>query len=134
MHLCYKNLLPLFLKINLDFLTQVTVSYFNHFSNMKITQFYSIFLSKEKKIPCFIIFFKLITQSKFSILDKNVGLKLRGWHLYLMIEIRCIKVHIFWEGHKILRNLHLRFDWHYIGQIYDGNFAKFCGFLRIYKL
>ena len=24
------------------------------------------------------------------------------------------KVHIFWEGHKILRNLHLSFDWHYI--------------------
>ena len=27
-----------------------------------------------------------------------------------------IKVHIFWEGHKIMRNLHLTFDWHYIGQ------------------
>ena len=26
------------------------------------------------------------------------------------------KVHIFWEGHKLLRNLHLTFDWHYIGQ------------------
>ena len=26
------------------------------------------------------------------------------------------KVHIFWEGHKILRNLHLTFDWQYIGQ------------------
>ena len=26
------------------------------------------------------------------------------------------KVRIFWEGHKILRNLHLTFDWHYIGQ------------------
>ena len=24
------------------------------------------------------------------------------------------KVHIFWEGHKILQNLHLTFDWHYI--------------------
>ena len=28
-----------------------------------------------------------------------------------------IKVHIFWEGHKILRNLHCRFDRYYIGQI-----------------
>ena len=27
-----------------------------------------------------------------------------------------IKVHIFWEGHKILRNLHLTFSWHYIRQ------------------
>ena len=26
------------------------------------------------------------------------------------------KVHIVWEGPKILRNLHLTFDWLYIGQ------------------
>ena len=26
------------------------------------------------------------------------------------------KVHIFCKGHKILRDLHLTFDWHYIGQ------------------
>ena len=45
-----------------------------------------------------------------------------------------IKVHLFWEGHKILRNLHLRFDWHYIGQIYSRDFAKFFGLLRIYEL
>ena len=30
-----------------------------------------------------------------------------------------------------MRNIHCRFDWHYIGQIYDGDFAKFCGLLRI---
>ena len=34
------------------------------------------------------------------------------------------KLHIFWEGHKILRNLHCRFDSYYIGQIYSGDFAK----------
>ena len=33
-----------------------------------------------------------------------------------------------------MRNLHCRFDWHYIGQIYGGDFAKFCGLLRIYEL
>ena len=33
------------------------------------------------------------------------------------------KVHIFWEGHKSLRNLHRRFDWHYVGQIYGGDFT-----------
>ena len=27
-----------------------------------------------------------------------------------------LKVHIFWEGHKILHNLHQLFDWHYMGQ------------------
>ena len=44
------------------------------------------------------------------------------------------KVHIFWEGHKILRNLHQLFDWYYIRQIIGGDFAKFCGLLRIYEL
>ena len=44
------------------------------------------------------------------------------------------KVHIFWEGHKSLQNLHCRFDWHYIGQIYGGDFANFCGLFRIYEL
>ena len=44
------------------------------------------------------------------------------------------KVHIFWEGHKILRNLHQLFDWQYIvGQIIGGDFAKFCGLLRMYE-
>ena len=33
----------------------------------------------------------------------------------------------------MLRNLHCRFDWEYIGQIYGGDFAKFCGLLRIYN-
>ena len=41
---------------------------------------------------------------------------------------------IFWEGHKILQNLHCRFDWHYIEKIYGEDFAKFCGLLRIYEL
>ena len=29
-----------------------------------------------------------------------------------LIVFLLIKVHIFWEGHKILRNLHQLFDWH----------------------
>ena len=44
------------------------------------------------------------------------------------------KVHIFWDGHIILQNLHQLFDWQYIGQTIGGDFAKFCGLLRIYKL
>ena len=44
------------------------------------------------------------------------------------------KVHIFWEGHKILRNLHHRFVLCSIGQIFGGDFAKFCGLLRIYEI
>ena len=44
------------------------------------------------------------------------------------------KVHIFWEGHKISRNLQCRFDRYYIGQIYCGDFAKFCDLLRLSEL
>ena len=44
------------------------------------------------------------------------------------------EAHLFWEGHKILRNLHQLFDWQYIWQIIGGDFAKFCGLLRIYEL
>ena len=50
------------------------------------------------------------------------------------LSLSFLKVHIFWEGHKILRNLHRRFDRYYIGQIYSGDFAKLCGLLRIYEL
>ena len=53
-------------------------------------------------------------------------LKLKGWIYH--------KVHIFWEGHKMLRNLYRRFDLHYIGQIYGGDFSTFCGLLRICEL
>ena len=44
------------------------------------------------------------------------------------------KVYIYWEGHKILRNLHLTFDCIYCGQKLGEDFAKFCGLLRIYEL
>ena len=45
------------------------------------------------------------------------------------------KVHIFWEGHKILRNLHLTFDWHYLHRTkVRWRFCKMFGLLRIYEL
>ena len=34
-----------------------------------------------------------------------------------------------------MQNLHQLFDWQYIGQIIiGGDFAKFCGLLRIYEI
>ena len=45
-----------------------------------------------------------------------------------------IKVHIYWEGHKILRNLQQLFVLCTASQIIGGNFAKFCGLLRIYEV
>ena len=35
---------------------------------------------------------------------------------------------------NFFQNLHRRFDWHYIGQMYGGDFAKFCALLRIYEI
>ena len=49
-----------------------------------------------------------------------------------MVEI--VKVHIFWEGHTILRNIHSRFVLCSASQIYGGDFAKLCGLLRMYEL
>ena len=45
-----------------------------------------------------------------------------------------LKFHIFWEGHKILQNLHRTFVLCSASQIIGGDFAKFCGLLRIYEL
>ena len=43
------------------------------------------------------------------------------------------KVHIFWEAHKIVRNLHQLFVLYTASQIIGGDFAKFCGLFRIYE-
>ena len=47
---------------------------------------------------------------------------------------KCVKVHIFWEEHNILRNLPLTFDYSTYSQKYGEYFAKCCGLLRIYEL
>ena len=52
----------------------------------------------------------------------------------MQTNLQQIKVHIFWEGDKILWNLHDRFVLFSASQIYGGDFAKFCGLLRIYEL
>ena len=50
-----------------------------------------------------------------------------------LTESHYIKVHLFWEGHEFLRNIHCRFVLCSNGQIHDGDFAKFCELLRIYE-
>ena len=42
-------------------------------------------------------------------------------HVFGSSDLEYFKVHTFWEGHKILWNLHHRFDRYYIGQIYGGD-------------
>ena len=48
-------------------------------------------------------------------------------------DIMIGKVHIFWEGQNFLQNLHRRFVLWSASQIYNGDFAKMCGLLRIYE-
>ena len=59
-------------------------------------------------------------------LCQNQNSKWRNFAMAFIQNLVSIKVHIFWEGHKTLRNLHHRFDRNYIGQIYSGDFAKNC--------
>ena len=42
--------------------------------------------------------------------------------------------YVFWEGYKILRNLHKLFVLFTASQIIGGDFAKFCGLFRMYEL
>ena len=59
------------------------------------------------------------------------------WTGYLSgqsVPLATVKVHTFWEGHKILRNFQLTFDCMYCSQKLGEDFAKFCGILRIYEL
>ena len=61
-------------------------------------------------------------------------------YIYIYISTVCniyiyIYLYIFGrEGHKILRNLHQIFVLCTVSQIIGGDFAKFCGLLRIYEL
>ena len=47
-------------------------------------------------------------------------------------ELQRFKVHIFWEGHKTLQNLHRRFVLCSNSQICGGDFLKLCGLLKMY--
>ena len=61
------------------------------------------------------------------------------WHWatpiwYRWQVLHCHKVHIFWKGQKILQNLHQLFVLCTASQVIDGDFAKFCGLLKLYEL
>ena len=56
------------------------------------------------------------------------------WKIVSSEIIASIKVHKFWEDHKILRNLHQLFVLCTASQTISGDFTKFCGLLRIYEL
>ena len=64
-----------------------------------------------------------IANSKFKYQPNHEQWKVRTiieteyfFNSLLEVPIRSDKVHTFLEGYKILGNIHLTFDWHYIGQ------------------
>ena len=79
----------------------------------------------------------LKTKTSFRHFNKHRPTHCLNW--YWFIETDSVlenigKVHIFWEGHKFLQNLHHRFVLCSNGQIYGEDFAIFCDLLRIYQL
>ena len=80
--------------------------------------------SREKKIHGWLCWWSILYDT--TIKTQFFLANFRTIKVIICIKLFClplisIKVHIFWEGHKILRNLHQLF-------------AKFCGLLRIYEL
>ena len=74
-----------------------------------------------------------LVDAKIRASDKDLPVLLSTYNKHTS-DLNVVKVRTFWEGHKILRYLHCRFDLYYTGQIYGGDFAKICGLLRIYEL
>ena len=56
----------------------------------------------------------LLSKNKASVLKLEV--KIQVVRYYQLRRFKFCKVHIFWEGHKILRNLPLTFDCMYCSQ------------------
>ena len=81
--------------------------------------------SKKPQVPLL----KNLSLNKNRLHVKNLEFKTRLLHIYIEIDSlfdvrKYNKVHIFWEGHKILLNLHLTFDWHYISTKVRWRFRK----------
>ena len=85
---------------------------------------------------CFLIRFCHFISFNFGVFSQIVFLHAckRVRAMQLNLKGNSVKVHIFLEGHKILRNLHRRFVLSSASQIYSGDFAKFCGLFRSYEL
>ena len=87
---------------------------------------------------------KIIRYNFFAFLGLFVSVHFLAVSKDLILEIKSLmnknqlsglhKVHIFWEGHNFLPNLHHRFVLCSNSQIYSRDFANFCGLLRIYEL
>ena len=77
------------------------------------TYFFLGTISVTNYVDKILAFFDILLPSIDIFYGINVDKKLKFLE---SLTSSSFKVHIFWEGHKILRNLQLTFDWYYIGQ------------------
>ena len=73
----------------------------------------------------------MIRPESFLLMKWSIMIENCQKNLMLLSDSSTNKVHIFWEGHKILRKLPLTFDCMYCSQKLGEDFAKFCGLLQI---
>ena len=82
------------------------------------------------------LYYQMIQIFDWKILSILIPISFVIEKLYFVIIIfrKTFKGHIFWEGHKILQDLHQLFVLCTASQIVGGDFAKFWVLLRIYEL
>ena len=95
---------------------------------------YISFIRQELGVRFMNSYILICTGHRLVQFQHNCAIKHKTFTLVNASDRPSNKVHIFWEGRKILRNLHQLFDWQYIGLIIVGDFTKLCGLLRIYEL
>ena len=96
-------------------------------SRQKVWEKFKMSMTRIKIDKSEIFFFRPnITKSSMSrcVLGNNVGTK-KNKNMYGIVN----KVHIFWEGHKILRNVHRRFDCYYFANLH--HMLIFCELSRL---
>ena len=99
--------------------SQCIMDFVNKFSFVEIPNLFKHFWRElPNHIFCFIGHKSIVTYIGVcdKILYTTILKAILPTPLQVSKTIVTIKVHIFWEGHKILRNLHIIFDWHYTGQ------------------
>ena len=100
----------------------------NLFKKLAVSPWITWFISSSEKSSC--------CQTWPNSQDDNY-FPSKWWKVVILTissALAFLKVHIFWEGHKILRNLHQFCVLWTASQTIGRYFAKFCGPLRIYEL
>ena len=128
---CQKSTLWPFLAVfcQLPFIfykTEVQTIILRCWTGLKLQKLYSNFC-RRFLIPKIVI--------SFSFLKKNTNREVNNWFVWHQNAFpydSWFKVHIFWEGHKILRNHPLTFDCMHCSQKQRADVEKYYALIRTY--